>query len=289
MFVDDSTRVHGLCCFGLTAAMAFFGRILSADDQKRPATVVPARHAESNTSTAKSVIENDPLAGPTLKESANWSEILRAIVLTAIPDKYEDLKHWGNTNEVFAGVKVQQRGFNIRVSERKREVNHGAWHRYKIELIDPKQHLKLNFSQIETVAANEYRFQVRLASKLRCRGDFEHWALGVKGFNATVVSEADVEIIANCRLAIRTESNGKHLIPDLILDPHVDAIKLFLRHLDVKRIGEIRGVLAEGIGDLSRHDIENLLQAQENRVTKKANEAIDKKRSSLRLTASKLW
>jgi len=294
MFVNDATRIRRILTISLAAAVLSNGRPLFADDTRRPELIAPARHAVPTTSPAdappaKEVAENDPLAGPALKDSANWSEMLRAVVLTAIPDKYEDLRHWGNTNEVFAGVKVQQRGFNIRVSERKREVNHGAWHRYKIELIDPKQHLKLIFHQIETVAVNEYRFQVRLASKLRCRGDFEHWVLGVKGFNATVVSEADVEIIATCRLAIRTESTAKHLLPDLALDPHVDSVKLFLRNLDVKRIGEIRGDLAEGIGDLSRHDIENLLQAQENRVVKKANEAIDKKRNSLRLPSSKLW
>lgn len=224
------------------------------------------------------------LDGPMLPNSPSWSEALRAILLTAIPDKYEDLSHWGKTNEIFGGVRVQQRGFNIRVSERKQTVNHGAWHRYKIELVDPARTLKLLINQIKPNGMSQFQFDIRLASKLRCRADFEHWVLGVKGLNMTVVSEADVQIVAHCQLTLRTESTRKNLLPDLVLEPRVNSVQLFLTNLDVKRIGEIRGDLAEVIGDTSRHDIENLLQAQEGRVARKANESIEKKRNSLRIS-----
>ncbi len=229
------------------------------------------------------------LDGPQLPDSPTWSEILRAVILTAIPDKYEELRHWGQTNEVFSGVRVQQRGFNIRVSERKATVNQGAWHRYKIELIDPAKTLKIIIEQVQPMGTGEFQFQIRLASKLRCRADFEHWVLGVKGLNFTVVSDADIQIIANCHLKIRRESNRARLLPDLVLEPRVNNVQLFLTNLEVRRIGEIRGDLAEGIGDTSRHYIENLLQTQEGRAVKKANEAIDKKRSQLRIPTSWLW
>ena len=88
---------------------------------------------------------------------------------------------------------------------------------------------------------------------------------------------------------MRTEFNRKSVFPDLVLEPRVTDIKIFLTGLDVRRIGEIRGDIAEGIGDISRHDIENLMQAQEARAVKKANEAIDKKRSSLRFSMSRFW
>lgn len=224
------------------------------------------------------------LDGPSLPDSPSWSEALRAVLLTAIPDKFEDLSHWGRTREVFGGLNFKQRGFNIRVSERKQNVNNGAWHRYKIELIDPAKNLKLQFHQIRSNRLNQFQFEIHLASKLRCRGDFEHWVLGVKGFNMTVVSEADVRIVAHCQLTVRTEPNRKSLIPDIILEPKVVDVDLALTNLDVKRIGEIRGDIAEGIGDASRHYIENLIQAQEGRVVKKANEAIEKKRRSLRIS-----
>jgi hypothetical protein len=106
----------------------------------------------------------------------------------------------------------------------------------------------------------------------------------VKGLNMTVVSEADVHLVAHCQLNIRTEPNRKSLIPDVILEPKVLGVDMALTNLDVKRIGEIRGDIAESIGDASRHYIENLIQAQEGRVVKKANEAIEKKRKNLRIS-----
>ncbi len=229
------------------------------------------------------------LDGPVLTDIPTWSEALRAVLLTAIPDQYEDLQHWGKTNEIFDGFRVQQRGFNIRASERKRTVNHGAWHRYRIELIDPAKTLKLVIDQVRPIAASQFQFQIALTAKLRCRGDFEHWILGVKGFNTTIVSDVDVRIVTQCQLAIRTEFHGHSLLPDVILEPRVDDVKIFLTDLDVKRIGELRGDIAEEIGRSSRHDLENLLQAQEGRVIKKANEAIDKKQRSLHFSTSQLW
>ena len=226
------------------------------------------------------------LDGPPLENAPTWSEALRAIVLTAIPNKYEDLRHWNKTTEVFDGVNIRQRGFDLRLKERKKRVNHGAWHRYKIELIDPANRLKLVIDQIRPIGMGQFRFDIRLTSSLRCRADFEQWLLGVKGLNTTVMSDANVQIVAHCQLAIHTAPNRKSVIPDLVLDPKVNGIDLSLTHLDVKRIGEIRGDLAEGIGDASRRTIENLLKSQEARVLKKANEAIDKKRSSLRISAT---
>jgi hypothetical protein len=229
------------------------------------------------------------LDGPDLVDHPSWKDTLRAVLLTAVPDKYEDLKHWNKTKEVWSGVRVQQRGFQLRVSDRKRTVNHGAWHKYRIELVDPNQSLKLIIHEIRPVAANRFQFQVQLGAKLRCRGDFEHWVLGVKGLNMTVISNADVEILADCELSIQPKTNGKSILPDLIMEPKVKRVQIFLRNLDVQRIGEIRGDIAEGIGDISRHDIENLIQAQEVRVQRKINEALEKQKDRLIIPASRLW
>lgn len=250
------------------------------------ASMVPSATAGSETTSPES---SSILEGPVLNEQPTWSETLRAAILTAIPDKYEDLRHWDKTKDVLVGVKVHQRGFQIRVSEQKRAVKHGLWHRYKVELIDPINATKLKIEQIQTLDLSHFRFQVRLTSKIRCRGDFEQWLLGVKGLNMTVVSEADVQVIADCELSIRSQSNRKSLLPDLILEPKVNRVSISLRDLDVKRIGEIRGDVAETIGDISRRDIENLLQGQEDRVVKKLNEAINKNRNLLRIPASRLW
>jgi hypothetical protein len=284
----QSFQMHGLAWLIIAAFLLRPPGVSGAEPVTAPVPkpVVPSLAMPPSASAGGPAV---PLEGPTLTKLPSWSETLHAVLLTAIPDKYEDLSHWGKTNEIFAGVRIQQRGLHLRFSDRKRTVKHGAWHRYKIELIDPSKTLKLLIDQIQPVGAAAFRFDIRLAAKLRCRADFEHWVLGVKGLNFTVVSEADVRVVAHCQLAIHTERRGGSLLPDLVLDPRVNGVELFLSHLETRRIGEIRGDIAEELGDRSRHYIENLLQAQESRVVKKANEAIEKKRGNLRIPASKLW
>ena len=281
-------RLHRFGCASFIS-FAVLARSIAAAEPF-PASALDPANSQVPTSVASSVMDTTvKLDGPLLSESPTWSETIRAVVLTAIPDQYEDLRHWGKTREIFDGLRVQQRGFDIRVSERKRKVNDGARHQYKIELVDPVKTLKLVIDRIEPVAMGRFQFDIRLAAKLRCRADFEHWVLGVKGLNVSTVSEADVELIAHCEVMIRATPNPPSLVPDMIIEPQVNRVELFLRNLEIQRIGAIRGDLAKGVGDVSRHEIENLLQAQEPRVKRKANEAIEKNRSHLKLSTSRIW
>ena len=278
--------------FGLLTAVscsAFTRAAVSAADPPQASAIEPANSHDLQSRIPVAAGVTTKLDGPKLSETPTWSETIRAVMLTAIPDQYEDLRHWGKTREIFNGLRVQQRGFDIRVSERKRTVNDGAWHKYKIELIDPARTLKMVIDRIEPRDFGRFQFDIRLAAKLRCRADFEHWVLGVKGLNASTVSEADIEMIAHCEVMIRAAPNPDCLLPDTVIEPHVTRVELFLKNLDVQRIGAIRGDLAKGIGDASRHEIENLLQAQEPRVKKKANEAIEKNRGRLKLPTSRIW
>lgn len=253
-----------------------------------PKTAIPTV-ATAVSPQAKQTEQATPLDGPVLKDVPTWSEMIRAVLLTAIPDQYEDKSHWGKTNEMFDGLDVKQRGFDIRVKERKKRVNNGLWQRFKVRLVNPKKNLKLLIGDFQQDGLNRYRFDVLMSSQMLCRGDMEHWLMGVKGFNISVESEAEVEIRASCQLVVKTEFQPKSMIPDLILQPRVMNVSLRLTDLEVRRIGEIRGDLAEGLGDSTRGFVENLIRAQGPKVLKKANEAIDKKRDQLRVPLSRLW
>ena len=282
-------RLHRFGLLSFVSFSALTRAVVSAAEPSLASALEPANSQDPKARAPFAADATTKLDGPKLSETPTWSETIRAVMLTAIPDQYEDLRHWGKTREIFNGLRVQQRGFDIRVSERKRTVNDGAWHKYKIELIDPAKTLKLVIDRIEPQAIGRFQFDIRLAAKLRCRADFEHWVLGVKGLNASTVSEADIEMIAHCEVMIRAAPNPDSLLPDTVIEPQVKRVELCLKDLDVQRIGAIRGDLAKGIGDASRHEIENLLQAQEPRVKKKANEAIEKNRGNLKLPTSRIW
>ncbi|MDB5343862.1 MAG: hypothetical protein JWP89_2239 [Schlesneria sp.] len=162
------------------------------------------------------------LDGPPLKDVPTWSELARAIVLTAIPDKYVDRKHWDKTREIFDGISVQQRGFNIRMSERKRKVNHGSWYMYTIRFPNPEQNLKLVIDQIQSQGTGKFSFAVHVAMKnIQLHGQFEQWVMGVKGLNFDFESDVEVHMHAIVQMSIRPETKRGSLLPDLVLDPAV--------------------------------------------------------------------
>jgi hypothetical protein len=236
------------------------------------------------------LVPPSPLEGPPLKDVPTWSELARAIVLTAIPDKYVDRKHWDKTREIFDGVRVQQRGFNIRVSEKKRKVNHGSWYMYTIRFPNPERNLKLVIDQVQSQGTGKFSFAVHVAMKnILLHGQFEQWVLGVKGLNFDFESDVEVHMHALVQMSIRPETKRGSLLPDLILDPVVRTLRLNLVDVNTHRIGRIGGDIAEELGDSSRKFFEDLIHSQEGRVVKKANEAIQKKKDSLRLPISKLW
>lgn len=250
-----------------------------------PKPLVPPKPADP-----KPLVPPSPLDGPPLKDVPTWSELARAIVLTAIPDKYVDRKHWDKTREVFDGVRVQQRGFNIRVAEKKRKVNHGMWYMYTIRFPKPEQNLKLIIDNVQSQKAGQFSFHVHVAMKnILLHGQFEQWVLGVKGLNFDFESDVEVHMHIAVQMAIRTEVKKGSLLPDLVLDPTIRALRLNLVDVNTHRIGRVGGDIAEELGDSSRKFFEDLIHSQESRVIKKANEAIQKKRDSLRIPISKLW
>ncbi len=251
-----------------------------------PADVSPD---ETDASQPTSPTEAVTLDGPSLGNAPTWIEVLRAVLLTAIPDKYEDRKHWGKTTRVFDGFRVKQQGLDVRVSKRTKLVNHGSWSRYQVQLLDPQRHLQLAMDHFESSGPGRVSFELHVTARMRCVARFEQWVLGVKGLNLAVVSDAVVQLDAQCELAMRTERRENSFLPDVILAPSLQQIRLTLRDIDTRRIGEIRGDLAEELGDGSRRFIQDLLRRQEPRVLKKANAAIAKKREALRFPASKLW
>ncbi len=241
---------------------------------------------QTGTTRTTTPASSDTLNGPEVNEATSWSEIVRSVLLTAIPDKYEDRKHWDRRREVFDGVRVHQRGVHLQVTERRKLVNDGAWHKYRIELPNPDQRLQLTLGEIHTAGPGAFSCAVHVVVKPRCTAWFEQWVLGVKGLNLKVVSDATVHMYATCRLAIRTEFRPHSLLPDVVLEPSLVSLKLRLTDIQTHRIGVIGGDVAEELGNGSRRFLADLLKDREAKVLKKVNAAIAKKHDALRLSPS---
>ena len=255
-----------------------------------PPAPTPTRANPAATPPASPSPPSPTLEGPDLKDVPTWSEMAHAILLTAIPDKYEDRKHWGKTREIFDGIQVQQRGFDIRVGERRRKVNDGIWYMFTLRFPNPEKNASILISNVESQGIGKFSFAIHVAlKKIRVHSQFEQWILGVKGLNSDMESEVEVHMQAVVQMAIHTEHREGSFLPDFRLDPVIRNIRLTLVDVNTLRIGRVGGPLVEELGDSSRKFLEDLIHSQEGRVLKKANEAIQKKKDSLRVPASKLW
>lgn len=276
------------------ASIAQMEASLNASEPSGPALRAPAAvnrdSRQKQASPTDAMTEAAPLLeGPELSEKPSWTEVLRAVLLTAIPDKYRDLKHWGKTTRVVRGLDVDQHGLDLRISKRTKLVNHGSWSMYQVQLLNPQHHLLLALDNFQAHGVGKTSFDLHVTAKLRCTGRFEQWVLGVKGLNFSVVSDAVVQMDAQCEVIVTTEHRKKSFLPDLILNPTIKRVRLRLRDIDTHHVGQIRGDLAEEMGDGSKQFIADLMHRQEPKVTRKANAAIAKKRDALRIPASKLW
>jgi hypothetical protein len=223
--------------------------------------------------------------GPLVTSSTTWSDLLRAVMLTAIPDKYEDRKHWGGTVQMAKGIRFRQRGIHVQMEPRMTSVNDGMWHRYQIEFPRPEQNIRLAIENVSSRASGQFHCTIVVTATPKCLARFEHWVLGVKGLNFTIVSHATVKVVADCSLRVRTEFMKGNWLPDLILEPTVQKLDIKLVDIDTKRIGELRGDVAEELGDGSRAFVRRLLAEQAPRALKKINSAIAKKKNALRFSA----
>ena len=252
--------------------------------------IVAPSQAASLQPVSQPASQSTLLDGPPLQDVPTWSQVARAILLTAIPDQFVDRKHWGMTREMFDGLQVKQRGLNIRVSERRKKVNHGTWYMLTVRFPKPEQNAKLIIDQVQTHETGNFSCAIHVALRnIQLHGQFEQWVLGVKGLNFDVESDVEVHIHAVVQLMTHTEWRSGSLLPDVVLEPTVRSVRLDLVDVNTHRIGRVGGDIAEELGDSTRKLFEDLIHSQEGRVLKKANEAIQKKRDSLRLPASRLW
>lgn len=277
-------------CLNVVAAPPVSGPSLG-----RPPQVPQSSRSESPDLDEPTGEEPDEQQAPpelrALESSAAWSEIMTAIARAALPDRHEDRSDWGKTKSIFAGMEVESRGDRIlpRISKREVDVRHGVWRKHRIELIHPAQTFQIKIRNVRPAGPGVTDFAVVVVLHARVVANLEHWVRGVKGFNMELVCNVRVSLHAACSLACRSEYRPGSVVPDLVLDPHVKEIKLRLNDLHVEKLGELRGDLAEELGNGSRRFVEDLLQTREDDLIGRARREIEKHRGDLRVSAENLF
>lgn len=216
------------------------------------------------------------------------SRLVETIVREAIPRTFEETDDWAKRKKVFSGLDVETRGLGLRISKRERAVRHGFWRRYVITLIDPQEKLQLRIENVRSPEPGTIRADlfVRLRANVDVR--FEHWNLGVKLLNAHSNADATLEVRADLSVKTSFEVDKMRGLPVFVAQPTVHRVDLSLPDLDVNRFGELRGSVAEELGNGLEDILEDLLQSQEKSIRKMLQKSLDKHADDLRIPLADL-
>jgi hypothetical protein len=209
------------------------------------------------------------------------SVAVRGILAECLPEKFEIKDDWGDQKARFSQLKIHRDGWKLDFEKKTKDVNHGLWKKVDITPIDPDKQLQFKVVEAKSTGPQSFGFQLFASSPLRVDARIERWRTGVKMFNLSTESTAQVEMILNGTLSFDFATiDGTHT---LVLTPRATSVDLRLADLDIHRISKAAGPLVRELGDLVDHPVDNFLDRFEGKITEKLNAAIAKRPEKFRV------
>jgi hypothetical protein len=208
--------------------------------------------------------------------------LITSIVLENIPHEFEERDNWGNTTEVWDGLKVEVDGLRIKTKRRKKEVNHGTWKLYRIRLIDPERSFQVRVENLRAIPNGPVEFDTCVDARLDAFGRVSQWERGVQLISLSANAEAQVRVRVRCNLTAKLDTS--QLLPAVVLNPVVTEADLQLVDFRLRRISQLSGPLVHELGKTLRELLENELARRRHKLPDKINRQIAKNRDDLRLS-----
>jgi hypothetical protein len=247
-------RLH----FGIVLAL---GLVAAASAQS--ASAPAAKSADSNASTY------EPLA-----------QALAEIVRGAVPREYERDEDWGRQKRITTGIRINKLEF----SRRKKEVNHGIWKRYRVELVNPSEELQVRVENLRSLDSGKAALTLVLDGKFKGWGQARVYNRGVHFITLTTEGVTSLTIRTDFELSV--SATPADWFAGIRLSPVATDVRVNVRDFDLTRFGELEGKLAHELGHGLKRILENELEGP--KLVAKINRAIDKKRDRLKVTPDAL-
>jgi hypothetical protein len=231
-----------------------------------------------------------PLAPPnnaTPQESAESAErvqrLITSIVLENIPHEFEERdNNWGNTTEVWDGLKVEVDGLRIKTKRRTKQANHGTWKLYRIRLIEPERTFQVRVENLTVLPNGRADFETWVDAKLDAFGRVSQWERGLQLISLSANAEAEVRLRVRCSLSAKLDSSA--MPPAVVLEPVVSEADLKLINFRLHRISQAHGPVVHELGKALREILEDELAKRRHKLPDKINRQIAKNQDNLRLS-----
>jgi hypothetical protein len=249
---------------------------------------------------ASSAIDEDPTAlsrvaieSPTLADdppldglSATELTALAAdLIGTYLPTHYDDEDDWNQTKRVFDGVDIERDGFRIETHRKWKDVRHGNWTRYSVDLVEPKKNLHIVVDNVQPLDDGRLRFRVTIDTPIAVSGRMSQWQRGVQLFSISCNADAQVRIWFQATIAALVVPDETPL--SIQVAPVVEQADVELIDFEVQRISQVGGEFAEQLGKPIEAAIrKRFIEKQRDRLPERMNRAIAKRSDRLRFSPS---
>lgn len=254
-----------------------------------PSVSTPTLEASNQTGAAvpqpvPRVLQRHPdvVSQPTDLASPQVVAWLRQLVRDNLPETYEDTRKWDQQKEVWDGLDVSVEGLKIETRRKRKLVNHGTWSRYRLELVDPENHLDIQFHQLEIVDGSHIAFHVSVEMLLDVFGRMSQWVRDVQMLSLSANADAVCKLTLQGRVGFQL--NPLKFPPDIRIQPHVEAARVDVSYFRVRRISQLGGPMAEQLGNGLFQILENKIEESNQRLPEKINRQIAKHGDRMRFS-----
>jgi hypothetical protein len=224
----------------------------------------------------------DSAAAGAFTPSAEVQQFLTELAREHLPDKYEKSKDWGQTTRVLAGWEVTRRGLRLETRRRYREVNDGAWQKYRIEVIDPERTFQVRVSNLRQVD-NKLLGEVEVLARLRAFGRHSQWERGVQLYSVSADATAGVRLSAQVEVGVQLDPS--RLPPDVVLRPRVTSARLELLDFRLERVSDLSGPVVRSLSGTVEKLVEERIAQKREKLVEKLNRSLAKREEVMRFSA----
>jgi hypothetical protein len=233
----------------------------------------PPSHAQQG-SAPKS--EQDLASEETAREATKW---IVWLANNHLPRHYDNTKNWGTQKTAF-----RQEGLKLETKRRWKDVNHGNWTKYHIEIRDPEKSFNIAIRDIKTLPDGKVQFAANIKAPLDIQGRLSVWQYDVQVISLNADAEADVEVDLVCQVAVRL--HPLTFPPDILLQPEVISSEMKLNYFRLNRLSQVGGPMAKRLGEGMELFLRQKVEEEGSELTLKINRAIEKRRDRLRISGS---
>ncbi len=234
-----------------------------------------------------------PLTAPELSVAVDEAEqiedsllalerLVTKLIRENIPHTHEDRSKWGKTKRRWDGLHIQLDRFKLKTKRRWKDVNHGKWSMYRIQLLDPKEQLVVTLENMHETEDGRLEFDIYFAARVQASARTANWVKGVQlySFNA----EATAKMMLHVRGSVALKLGVSKFPPDVIVDANVSQADLRLDEFQLHRVSDVGGEFAQQLGRGVRKILEEKIKDGNQKLAAKLNRQIEKKKDKLRFS-----